>query len=213
MGLLSGLLKAVPGIGTAAGLLEAGMGIAGGISQMGKANQINPNWKPYQVSPYAQKKLGLAQQMANGRMAGAANLENNIAANQAGTISNINNNATDSATALQLATGAQGQSNDAYSNLAVKEGQNKLSLMDNLNQAYDTMTQEEKYKYENELAKYGMDVDAQSRLRQAGATNLANGINRLGSTAMQAGQLFGNGGRGRGMTGGFTVGSSIGRYS
>lgn len=202
MGLFGSLLKALPGIGTAVSIGEGVYGAVKGLSQMGQANNINPAWKPRTTSPYAQKQLGLAQTMLNGRMPGAANEEANIAANQAGTVANINNNATDSATALSLATGAQGQSNNAYANLATKEAQDRGSLIDNLNNAYKTMANEDELNYQNELQKYGMDVNSKAMLNQAGANNLFGGIDKAAGGLIMSPYTLGRGGIGTGLGGG-----------
>lgn len=174
-----------------------GLGI-GAISSLGKfifgggqrkaAKKINPVWNQYITSPYAKAQLGIAQQLFNGRMPGASNLENNISANQSSTISNINRNATDSATALALATGVQGQSNQAYSDLLTKEAGNKQMMLDNLNKAYGSLINEGDKEYNSMLQKYQMDVAQKQALLGGGAQNMFGGLADLASLGIYAGQ-------------------------
>lgn len=149
--------------------------------QMDMANAINPEWKKYQTSQYAQNRLGMAQQMFNGRMAGAADMERNIAANGANALSNINRNASDSSQALAAAAGAQGQTNDAYNNLAIQENKNKYSLLDNLNSGYDAMIKEGDKDYDSMMQKYGMDMGQKNSLMGASWQNKAGMWNDIAS--------------------------------
>jgi len=117
-GLIGGILGAV---GEAAKIYT-------GIHQNHLANQINPQYTPYQTSPYAQKQLGLAEQLYSGRMFGAPELEKNILSTQAATLNNIGKNATDSSQALALGQLSQGQTNQAFNQLQTQEAQNKADL-------------------------------------------------------------------------------------
>ena len=184
------------------GLLGAGIGAIGeigkifsGIHQNHLANQINPQYTPYETSPYAQKQLGLAQQLYSGRMFGAGDLEKNILSGQASTLNNINRNATDSSQALALGQLSQGQTNQAFNQLQTQEAQNKYNLLGNLNTAYGAMTHEADKVYEDKLQKYQMDVAEKNALRGAGLNNIFSGIGNLATGAVQGDQLgwFGGG--------------------
>lgn len=178
-------------------LLGAGAAL-GGIASIGKAifgggqrraaRKIKPMWEQYQESPYAKSQLGIAQQLFGGRMPGAASQEQNIASNQASTVSNINRGATDASQALALASMTQGQSNEAYSDLAVKEAQNKQAMLGNLNEAYGTMISEGDKKYQSMLQKYQMDVAQKQALLSGGANNIFGGIGDLASLGILASQ-------------------------
>jgi len=170
------------------GLASIGKAIFGG-GQRRAAKKIKPMWEQYQESPYAKQQLGIAQQLFGGRMAGAASQEQNIAANQASTVSSINRGATDSSQALALAGMAQGQSNEAYSDLAIKEAGNKQMMLGNLNQAYGSMISEGDKKYQSMLQKYQMDVAQKQALLSGGASNMFGGIGDLASLGILAGQL------------------------
>lgn len=180
--------------------IGAGVGLAGAIGgaiqkgkvakqQMKMANAINPIFNQYQTSEYAQKRLGMAQGMFNARMAGASDLERNIANTGANALANINRNASDSSQALAAAAGAQGQTNEALGNLQIAEKQNKYDLLRNLNEAYDTMTAEKSKEYQSMFDKYGMDVSQKNSLMGASWQNKAGMWNDIASGGMGFGEL------------------------
>lgn len=169
-------------------LMAIGAGISG-LSAIGKmifgakqnkmANKINPSWSQYVTSPFAKQQLATAQNAFGGRMAGAQSLENNIYGNQASTQSNINRNATSSAQALALAGGVQGQTNDAFQNLQIKEGQNQTNMLGNLNNAYGQLIQEGDKEYQSKMQKFMLDTQQQAALRESGVQNIAGGVNDI----------------------------------
>lgn len=172
------------------GPLSLGLDAIGGITKLitglhqnHLANQINPIWNQYQISPFEKQELGTAQQLYNGRMPGAAAEEQNIGASQANYLNNVDRNATDSGQALALGGLSQGQSNQAYSNLQTKELQSKNDFLNNLNTAYQGMIGEGNKVYQSQLEKYQSDVAAKTALRGAGAQNFNSALNDLGSTA------------------------------
>lgn len=186
-------------IGAALGPIGAGIGAVAdigkllfGIHQNNLANQINPVFNQYQTSPYAKNQLGIAQQLFNAPMAGAVTEQQNIGANQANTNATVQRNATDSGQALAIAAGTQGQSNQAYSDLGVKEAQNKYSLLNNLNAGYSAMTNEGDKVYQSMLDKYKMDTEQQQQLRGAGAQNIFGAGSDLSAGLIKAGSLYGN---------------------
>lgn len=133
MGLLDSI---IPGAGLATGFI----GAIGKLFGAGKANrklqQLQEQDPVYKANPISAQRLGLAKTLFNARMPGAATIERGIYGNQANAISNINRNATDSSQALALASGVQGQSNNAFSNLGIEEQQNQMNNLNNLNSAY-----------------------------------------------------------------------------
>lgn len=179
--------------------IGAGIGALGSIGKMifgGKqrreGKRINPVFNQYKTNPYANQQLGIAQQMFGGRMAGAANLENNIFSNQGNFNANVARNSTDSSQALALAAAGQGQTNDALQNLQTQEQQNKYGMLQNLNQAYGGLINEGDKEYQSMLQKFQMDTQQKNALMGGGAQNMFGGISDLASLGIQAGQLFGN---------------------
>lgn len=181
-----------------------------GLHQNKLANQIHPEYHPYQTSPYAKQELGLAQQLFNGRMFGASNLEQNIFANQANYLNNVNRNATDSSQALALGGLAQGQTNNALQNLQTQEAQNKYDLLGNLNKAYQTMIGEGDKVYQDQLQKYQIDTQQQAGLRNAAWQNIFSGISDFESGGLQAAQLLSQPGMNGQQQGGSISGKSGG---
>jgi hypothetical protein len=172
-----------------------------GAKQTKEAKSINPIWKQYQQNPLAKQQLATAQNMFQGRMAGAPQLQNNIFSSQANTLDAVNRNATDSSQALALAAGAQGQTNESLQDLQTKEMQNKAMMLQNLNQAYGTNIREGDKEYESILEKYGMDVQRKDALRSSGAQNKYGAVSDLASMGFSLagggggfGNIFGGGG-------------------
>lgn len=178
-----------------AGAALGGIGALGKIifggGQRKEGKKINPVFNQYKTNPYAKQQLGIAQQLFNGRMAGAGNLENNILKNQQTFNSNINRNATDSSQALALAAAGQGQTNNSLQDLQTQEQQNKYGMLQNLNQAYGGMVSEGNKEYESMLQKFQMDTQQKNALMGGGATNMFSGIGDLASLGIMGGQLFG----------------------
>lgn len=185
-------------IGAGLGLANAAGKFISGIKQTKESKKINPQWQQYKTNPFAKQQLGIAQQLFNGRMAGAPELERNIMSNQASQMANASRNATDSSQLLALGGASQGVTNDALSNLQVNEAQNKQAMLGNLNQAYGGMIDEGDKEYQSLLQKYGMDVERKDALRNAGAQNKYGAVSDLASMAFTAGTsgMFGGGGAG-----------------
>ena len=179
-----------------AGTVLGGLGSVGkwlfGNKQRKEGKRINPVFNPYQASPYAKQQLGIAQQLFGGRMPGATALEQNIYQNQANTLGNVSRNATDSSQLLSLGAMAQGQTNNAFQNLAIQEAQNKQAMLQNLNQAYGTNIQEGDKVYNSMLQKFQMDTAQKNALMGGGAQNMFGALGDLSSLFLQGSQLFGN---------------------
>lgn len=178
-------------IGAGLGALGAvGKWIFGG-KQRKEGKKINPIFNQYQTSPYAKQQLGIAQQMFQGRMAGATGLERNIFSNQANQLGNISRSASDPSQLLSMGAMAQGQTNDALQQLAIQEAMNKQAMLGNLNQAYGGMINEGDKQYQSMLQKFQMDTAQKNALMGGGAQNMFGALGDLGSLGIQAGQLFG----------------------
>lgn len=178
--------------------LAAGAAL-GGIASLGKlvfgahqnsqANKIHPVWQQYQTNPYAKQQLGIANQLFNGRMAGASGLERNIFANNSNYNAGVDRSATDSAQALAIKAAGMGQTNQDLSNLQIREAQNKYGMLGNLNNAYGQMIGEGQKEYESMLQKYQIDVGQKNALRQAGMGNMFGGVSDLSGLGIQLGQM------------------------
>jgi hypothetical protein len=182
-----------------------------GIKQARDAKKINPQDVTYQTSPYAKQQLGMAQQLFNGRMAGATQEEQNIYGSQANFMDTARKNATDSSQLLALAGQAQGRTNEGFNALGVQESQNKYNMLDNLNRAYQTMTSEGDKVYNDQLRKYQRDYDLKQQLGSSGMTNIYGGLTGMTNAALQAMGL-GSGGS-TGSTAGTGGGNSGGMFS
>ncbi len=163
-----------------AALAGAAITVGTGHYQQQQAKKIHPTWDNDSVKG----QLATAQNAYNGRMAGATQLENNIRASQGQTLSNINNNATDSTQALALGQQTQNQANDAYGQLQVKEAQNKYNLLDNLNAAYGANNA-------NMKDLFNTETQAKAATNAAAFNNIVGGLNNV-SSLYHANGGFGN---------------------
>lgn len=180
-------------IGTALGGLFKGIQ---GRKQQRMANAIHPQDVNYTTSQYAQNQLGAVNQAYNGRMAGAAHAEQNIGANEANSFGGVERNATSGSQALAVLAGLNGQTNQAYGDLASKEAQNHQSLLGELGMANAAMTNESDKIYNDHLRKYNNDLNAKNSLQQAAWKNKGNMISDFGDAITG---LAGIGGGGSGM--------------
>lgn len=159
----------------------------------------------YQKSPYAAQQLGLAQQMFGGRAPGAAQQEQNILSNQANYNANLQRNATDSSQLLAMAAAGQGQTNAAFQDLGIQEQQNKMNMLQNLNNAYGGMAQQDLLAYQDKVRQFN-DLaairGAQTQNRASAVNGVFNGLNSDFNDAMSIlgiasggglGSLFGGG--------------------
>jgi hypothetical protein len=158
------------------GILSSIFNIYQGAKQNSEANQIDPVYTPYTASPYAASTLGTAEQAYNGRMAGAASLEQNIYGNAANTEGQVAKTATDGSQALAVEAATQAQAGGQFRTLQTTEEQNKYQLLNNLNLANSQETTEGDKVYQAQLQKYMMDTQQQAALRGAGAKNISSGI-------------------------------------
>lgn len=184
--------------GAALALGNAAGRFISGAKQTSESKKINPVFNQYQRSPFAAQQLALAKQLYGGRMFGAPQLERNIFSNQGNTLDAVNRNATDASQALATAAGVQGQTNEALSDLQIREAQNKYNMLGNLNQAYGVNIGEGDKEYESMLTKYRMDAERKDALRNAGAQNKYGAFSDLSSMAftLGTGGFFGGGGGG-----------------
>jgi len=136
-----------------------GLGAIGGIinsfSSGSKLRNLLKQDPTYQSSPYAAQRLGMAQTLLNARMPGATAMERNIYGNQANQIANVNRNATDASQALALGAAAQGQTNQAFQNLATQEQQDYYNRLQNYTGAQQGMIQEGDKVYQDQVRRFG----------------------------------------------------------
>lgn len=188
-----------------------GIGLIGGIGsifgnrksnrELEKLIKQNPT---YQSNPIAGQRMALAQQLLNARMPGAASQERNIYGAQANTLANVQRNATDSSQALALAAGTQGQTNQAFNQLGIQEGQDYYNRLNNLTGAQQGMIQEGDKVYQDQVRKF-QDLAAIRGAQNQNRQSTWQGISNLGFGTMN----FGLAGGSKGMFGGGSGGGSM----
>jgi hypothetical protein len=184
-----------------------GLGLIGGIGNIfgnrkanRKLDELMRSNPQYQANPLARQQMGLAQTLLNARMPGAAAAERNIYQNQANMLGQVNRNATDASQALALAAAGQGQSNQAFGNLATQEAQDYQRRYGNLAQAQQGVINEDDKVFQDKVRQFqdrAQIMGAQNANRQnswSGISNLGFGMMNLGlGGGMQA--LFGGSNR------------------
>lgn len=153
---------------------------------MKKLMQQDPT---YTANPVAAQRMGLAQTLLNARMPGATSMERNIYGNQANQLANVNRNATDSSQALALGAAAQGQTNQAFQNLATQEQQDYYNRLQNLTGAQQGVINEGDKVYQDKVRRF-QDM---AGLQAAGMQNTQgawNSIANLGFGGASLGAQF-----------------------
>lgn len=152
----------------------------------------------YAANPLAQQRLGLAQTLLNARMPGAASAERNIYQNQANQMAAVNRGATDSSQVLAMAAAGQGQTNQAFGNLAQQEAQDYQRRYGNLTNAQDFSVQEGDKVFQDRVRRYQDNVSIQGTKNQNtqgvwnSLTQLGMGVAGLGMSSGM-GNMFGGG--------------------
>lgn len=188
--------------------IMAGIALAGGVASIIQRSKANKDMRrlmasnpAYKANPLVADNLGYAKTLLNARMPGAATMENNIAANKASSISNINKAATDSSTALALASGAQGQADDQFQRLGLEENQDFQRRYNNVNSAITDQVGEDDKVFNDSVRRFGNNVEFQGAINQnrannvSEATNMAMGLANFGMAGGMGG-MFGGGGGG-----------------
>jgi hypothetical protein len=187
---------------TAANLINGVFKGIQGHKQQKMADAIHPVNAVYHTSPYAQNQLSTVQQMMNGRMAGAANEQQNIAGNFANSMAGVDRNSTNGSQSLAMLAGLNGNANNAYNQLGQQEAANKQNLLGYLSSANQGMTQENMNMYQDQLRNYNNDLQAKNALQNAAWNNKGGMMDSFSNALVGAGQMaqggsFGGGGGGQ----------------
>lgn len=169
--------------------------------ELDKLSALNPT---YTQNPLAGNQFELAKQLFSGRMFGAPQEERNIFSNNANFNAQVGRNSSDGSQSLALAAAGQGQADQSFQNLQLKEQQNKYGLLSNLNNAYANMIGEGDKVYNDQVRRFGDTAAIRGAKVQNKAsmwTGLWNGLNSDFNDAMQIFGIASGGGFG-GMGGG-----------
>jgi hypothetical protein len=147
----------------------------------------------YTRSPYPGAQLGIANQVFNSRMPGADQFGRNIQSSGEAAFNNAAKYATDASQLLGANAGIQGQTDQQLSDLQLKEADWKKFGLNNLNDAYGAMTNEDRYmneldqqKYQNETAIRGAMAANKLAKRQA-LWNTVGSVAGLGTSILTGG--------------------------
>jgi hypothetical protein len=150
-----------------------GIGLIGGVGKMIARSKANKDLKKlmgqdpvYSENPLARQRLGLAQTLLNARMPGSAAAERNIYQNQANYMGQVGRNATDASQVLALAGAAQGQSNQAFGELAQAEAQDYQRRYNNLEGAQEGVIREGDKVFQDQTRRFENKVGMQGQINQ-----------------------------------------------
>lgn len=177
-------------LASVAGNLFSSIGKMVAGRQQTKRNMADLNGMgQYQTNPYAEQGLALAQNLYNGRSAGAVNAEQNILTNQANTMAGVERNATDASQALAVGAAVDGQSNNAFANLAQQESMDRMQKAGMVTQAQQGMINEGDKVWQDKMRylKYKMGI------RSVGTQNTLDAMTDLGKTASMFGNMWEHG--------------------
>lgn len=194
------------------GLPGMALGVIGSIGQLfgnAKANRelralqaSDPNYATSQAgqqnNQIAQGRYGLAETILNSQMPGTAQEQNNILGAQSNVVGNANRTATNSAQALAVGAGAQGQTDQAFNNLALQQADWYKGNLANYNQAGQGVINEGDKRYQDQIRQYGDKAQIQGAInanRQNTWGSIANGGFALSNFGMNGGfsGMFGKG--------------------
>ena len=181
-------------LGGGLNLLRTIGGIGLGIGQLIKARQYRMERPEYQIPGVVGEQLGLRQQLLNARMPGAQQAEQNIMASQQGAMYNVAQGATDSASILAAAAGAQGTTNKAMRDLSIQESQDYYNRLAGLESAQQNMATYEEKQFADQMAKYQEMQQARAALTESGIQNIFGGAKAGEYGAGMAGQIEAEGG-------------------
>lgn len=175
------------------GLVLGAAGLVGKGAQRSKANRelerLQKENPEYKVNPLVAQRFGMAQALLNARTPGAQRAENNIFANQASTIANVNKVATSSADALQAAAATQSLTNEQLDQLAQQEAADYQRRYGNYSQALDQQVEEQNREFADRVRRYNDKVGIQGAITANRAntwgdvSNFGFGIASLGMGA------------------------------
>lgn len=175
------------------GLIAAGIGAGIKLIKAGHqnklANQVVVPEANYSVSPYAENTLALAKQMYNSKMPGADIAGNGFLASNAIANANIGRNSTDSSQALALMAATQGQTDQSFTDLGLKDAQYRENAFSNVNSANAGMTNEMDKIYQDKVRKQQQALDEKAALRGAANANFGNSLNDITSGAFMFDQM------------------------
>lgn len=184
-------------LGGGIGLAGAGLGLIGSVAQMFGTRKANAQLEDLKkrirlmdINPEIRKAAALANTQLQGRMAGASQAERNIYQQGANTQSNINRAATDPMQAILGAGAIQGQTSQAFNQLAGQEQADYANRLARQMQAASELAQAE-----DNLRMQKLQMETQlSGAQQENRQNVFGSLSNLGFAAGSVGlNLMGRG--------------------
>lgn len=182
-----GTMAALGGIGAAFEIGSSLYGIVQGIADRTRGRRMferaMANRPTYDIAPEAQARMGMRQATLNATPGAFRDLENDIFANQAGTIYNARQAAPGSAALLGVLGTSQAETNRALRQSAMQEDAAFQQRLSGLEAAQQGMIGERRFAYEqNELMPFQQNLQMGASLMGVGGENIYGGLRSMGST-------------------------------
>jgi hypothetical protein len=172
------------GLGLAGSALNLGLGVAQAVKGAG----MKPVRPTYEIPEETKNQLALRQQMLNSRMAGAREMERNIAASAESARYNQQQAAQSPNQLLAASAASQGTTNRALRDLQMREAQDYQNRVMGLERAQDKMAaaRDKQFKI-NEMDPFMDEAATKAALTEGGIQNIAGG---LSSASAQFGKMY-----------------------
>lgn len=180
-------LAGLTGVGTGLDIASSLYGIISGIQQQRQGRRMVAEAEAmpgYQVSPEARQRLGLRQTMLGATAPAFEDLENDIFANQAGTVFQARQAAPGSAALLGTVGTAQAETNRALRQAAMQEAAMQEERVRGLESAQEAMARENQMAYQyNTFIPQQRKFELGGQMMGVGQQNIFGGIRSLAGTA------------------------------
>jgi hypothetical protein len=175
---------------TAMMLVNAGLSVAQGVqgfAQQKKANEeLKKLSRPDMVIPEeAKRALGISQMIASDRNQGLEEIEAGLDAGVANSIGQINRQGGSLADRLAAIAGVTADANSQKRAARFQAEQQNIGNLQNYQQALGQMANEQRMIQQDQLNKYGQQVQSLQGMAGAGQQNMMQGLQGLAGTASQ----------------------------
>ncbi len=170
---IGSLFKGATGLGLASGGLKSILGLGQLIGGAFK----KPKRPEYDIPQEAMDRLAMAKNNMNGRMAGAAGMEDNIAQSQGSLLDAARRGSTDSNKLLTLLASSQANTNRAYQGLQTREAMDQQRRLRDVYSAQSMMGQYKDKRFGmNKMQPYQDEARTKAALLQSGIMNTVGGV-------------------------------------
>lgn len=195
------------------------MGLVQGGKMLKEAKKINPLYKTYDdvlnessnVNNPIDRMMGMAQMQLNARNPMAEMQRRMVMGSTANTQAAISRGAVDPTMAIQGILASQNMADQSINNMAMQDQQMFQNRLNFLAGTANAKTEDNRFKFNNYLQKYVMDMDRKTALQNAGRQTQLSAVQGFEDAALRAAAMMINPASGLGKAlGGISKVSSVG---